>query len=113
MTMDIEIRERDVHVSLALRAHVRRRLGFALRSFGERLGHVVVRFSDTNGERGGLDKRCQIEVGVRPFGSVRIEGVDGDPFAALDRAAQRASRSIVRKLERRRGLARAHGEARA
>ena len=33
--MDIEIRGRNIHATLALRAHVQRRLGFALRDFYE------------------------------------------------------------------------------
>ena len=69
-----------------------RRLGFALGRFGERIGRVSLRFSDTNSHRGGVDKRYQIDVGLRPR-SVRVEHTDADLIVALGHAADRASRS--------------------
>ena len=64
--MKIQIRKRRVEVSDTLRAYVERRLGFALGRFGDRLGPITVRFSDVNGHRGGVDKRCQIHVNFMP-----------------------------------------------
>jgi len=99
--MKIHIRGRNVELTDVLRAHVERRLGFALGRFGQRIGRVLLRFSDMNGEGGYVDKRCQIDVGMRPR-SVRVEHTDVDLFVALDRAADRASRSVGRALERER-----------
>ena len=96
----IQIRERNVEVSENLRAHVERRLGFALARFGQRIARVIVRFSDAPGDRGD-DKRCQIHVGLRSR-SARVEDTDADPFTAVDRAAERLSRSIASVLERER-----------
>ena len=102
--MRIQINKRNVEVNEALRAHVERRLGFAFGRFGERIARVIVRFSDTNGHRGGVDKRCQIDVDLRPAGSVRVEDTDADLSAAVDRAAERASRSLTRAIEREHGI---------
>jgi ribosomal subunit interface protein len=99
--MKIQIRGRNVELTKVLRARAERRLGFALSRFGERIGQVLLRFSDTNGPRGDIDKRCQIDVGLKPK-SVRVEHTDADLFLALDRAADRASRSVARALERER-----------
>jgi ribosomal subunit interface protein len=99
--MKIQIRERNVVVTEILRAHVESRLGLALGRFGERIGRVIVRFSHSDGQRSGLDKRCQIDVGLRPR-SVRVEDMDIDLFVAVDHATDRASRSIARALERER-----------
>ena len=96
--MKIQIRGKKIGVTRVLRARVERRLGFALGRFGERIDRVLLRFSDTNGD---VDKRCQIDVGLRPR-SVRVEHTDADLFVALDRAADRASRSVARALERER-----------
>ena len=104
--MRIQIRARNVEVTALLRAHVERRLGFALSRFGKRIDRVVVRFSDTTGHWGGANKRCQIDVGMQE--SVRIEEMDSDIIAAVDRAADRASRSVARALERERELERQH-----
>ncbi len=99
--MKIHIRGRKIELTEVLRTRVERRLGFALGRFGERIGRVLLRFSDTNGYPGDVDKRCQIDVGLRPR-SVRVEHTDVDLFVALDRAADRASRSVARALERER-----------
>ena len=98
--MVIEIRERNVHATLALRAHVRRRLGFALRDFDVELDHVIVWFSPTTGHPAGVETRCEIDVCLHSAGDIRALGVDGDPFVALDRAAARVSRSSARAVER-------------
>ena len=100
--MQIQIRERNVELPEGLRAHVERRLGFALGRLGERISRVIVRFSDTNGHRGGADKRCQIDVHLRPSGNVRVGDTDADIYAASDRAADHASRAVARLLHRQR-----------
>jgi putative sigma-54 modulation protein len=97
--MKIHIRGRNVELTKVLRTRVERRLAFALSRFGERIGRVLLRFSDTNGHHGDVDKRCQIDVGLRPK-SVRVEHTDANLFVALDRAADRASRSVARALQR-------------
>ena len=100
--MQIQIRERHVEVTEVLRAHVERRLGFGLARFGARIGRVIVRLSDTNGHRGGVDKRCQIDVGLRPSGRVRSEDTDADLGVAVNRATDRVARAVARVLERER-----------
>ena len=105
--MKIQIRAHNVEVTKILRVHVERRLGFALGRFGDRIVRVIVRLSDTNGpHRGGIDKRCQIDIALRPSANVRIEDTDADWFTSVDRAADRASRSVVRAcaLDRARDL---------
>jgi len=99
--MKIHIRKRDVQVTKILRAHVQSRLGLALGRFGERIGRVIVRFSDGVGHRSGLDKHCRIDVGLRPR-SVRVEDMDVDLFVAVNHATDRVSRSVARALERER-----------
>ena len=63
--MTIDIRFRGLANSEFLRAHIVRRIHFQLRRLGKALGAVVVRLSDVNGPRGGVDKRCQVML-VRP-----------------------------------------------
>lgn len=95
--MQIQIRTRNVEVTEHLRAYVKRRLGFALGRFGDRIAQIVVRVSDANGpSRGGVDKRCQVDVGLRSSATVRVEDTDADWFTSIDRAADRASRSVAR-----------------
>ena len=99
--MKIHIRERNVEVTEVLRSHVQRRVGLALGRFGERIGRVIVRFSEIDGLRSSVDKRCQIEVGLRQR-NVQVEDMNADLFTAVDHAADRVSRSVARALERQR-----------
>jgi ribosomal subunit interface protein len=96
--MKIRIRERNALVTEELRRHAMRRLAFALSRFGEEVDSVVVRFSDANGQDGDSQKCCQIDVGLGR--KVSVTETDADLFVALDRAADRASRSVARALER-------------
>ena len=100
--MQIDIRAKKIEVDEALRAHVDRRLRFALGRFGERIGRVTVRFDDANGTRGGVDKRCQIDVALRPSGNVIVDDIDADLCTVVDRTSERVARAVDRDLRRRR-----------
>jgi ribosomal subunit interface protein len=91
--MRIQIRERGVTLTKALRDQVERRLGLALGRFAGRIGVVVVRLSSDEGE-----KRCEIDVGLRPR-KVRAEETHADLLAAVDRASNRLSSAVGRLLE--------------
>ena len=95
----IQIRHHDVVISDVLRVHVERRLGLALARFADRIGRVIVRFSQADGDAEVGHKRCQIEVGLRPQ-RVDVEDTDIDLFAAVNHATDRAARSVARVFER-------------
>ena len=80
--------------------YVKRRLGFALGRFADRIGRVTVRLSDVNGPRGGVDQRCQLIVAVQRRPPVIVEAADVHAHAALDHAAERAARAVDRSLKR-------------
>lgn len=95
--MDIKIRAQNIEMSEALRHYVERRVGFTLRPFRRTLGGVVVRLSDLNGPRGGVDKRCRITAIQYPAGALLVQATDVDLYAAIDRAAHRLERTIGRR----------------
>jgi putative sigma-54 modulation protein len=99
--MRIQVRARDGPVTGLLRTHVERRVGFALGRFGERVDRVAVRFSMAS-DPPDHAARCNIHVGLRPFGSVEVEDAGTDRFVAVNGAADRASRSVARALARER-----------
>jgi putative sigma-54 modulation protein len=103
-TLRISVRDGRGTVGADLRAHIERRLAFALSSFGERVGQVVVRLSDSGPAegRGALPEQCQIEVTLRPR-DLQVADTGADPFVAVENAAERLSRSVARAVERERG----------
>ncbi|MBI4912406.1 MAG: ribosome-associated translation inhibitor RaiA [Acidobacteria bacterium] len=94
--MRIEIRSVGFTTTEALRAHVLRRLGSALARRADRIRRVIVRMSDENGPRGGLDKSCRIEAVLAGHPTRVSEGLAADLYTAIDAAARRLGRLLDR-----------------
>jgi ribosome-associated translation inhibitor RaiA len=95
-----QISERTGARSKGLRAHVQRRLDFALSGFHEQIASVTVRLSraDPTKMTNGAGKRCEIEVRLHPR-SVGVEDTDVDLVVAIDNASRRLRRSLTRALD--------------
>lgn len=97
--MQIDIQARGFKLTEALRAQAERRVRFALGSASVRVHSVVIRLSDENGPRGGVDKRCTIRAALPGVPPVVIEQQEADLYIAIDRAADRAGRAVARRLQ--------------
>jgi ribosome-associated translation inhibitor RaiA len=82
---------RDVAVS---------RLKFVLRRLGSLVARARLRLSDVNGPRGGIDKRCQVELKTDAGGTVVITAASHDWRSAIDEALARAAQVMRRQLQR-------------
>ncbi len=102
MTMTIDVRSSNLPISEALREHIARRLDFAIRRFAGGISRVVVRLVDVNGPKGGSDKRCRIIAHFSTRGSVMVEAIHEDVYAAASHAAIRLDERVSRALQRRR-----------
>jgi putative sigma-54 modulation protein len=100
--MRIDIQTSGFKLTGGLREHTERRLQFALSWAVHDVRKVVVRLSDINGPRGGNDKRCYIQIPISGRPDVVIEDTESDLYVAIDRAVERAERSVARRLERQR-----------
>jgi ribosome-associated translation inhibitor RaiA len=89
-----------------LRELTERRVRFVMRRLTWLVPRAKVQLSDVNGPRGGVDKRCQIELKTESAGTVVITSVARDWRSALDSALARASRVLVRFWQRGREQAR-------
>jgi ribosome-associated translation inhibitor RaiA len=77
-----------------------RRVRFVLRRLGWLVPRAEVQMSDVNGGRGGIDKRCQVELKTDGAVSVVISSVAREWRTALDNALARAARALVRLWRR-------------
>ena len=107
--MQIDIQARDFSLTDALREHAHRRLRSALSCCDEHIQRVAMRLSDINGPRGGEDKRCHLRVVLAGLPDVVIEDIEADLYVAIDRATDRAGRTVVRRIDRRQSLLRNGG----
>ena len=105
--MQIEIQARNFSTTRAMRSYIERRVGFALGTCYRHVKRILVRLSDVNGPRGGNDKRCHIEV-ILPGQAVVVEDTEADLYFAINRAVSRASRTVKRRLRRRRDINRVY-----
>ena len=76
------------------------RARFALRRLSALVPRARVQFSDVNGPRGGVDKRCQVELKTVGAGTLVIASLAQDWRTALDRSLDRATRVLTRSLQR-------------
>jgi hypothetical protein len=84
-----------------LRELSEQRVRVVMRRLNWLLPRVKVRLTDVNGPRGGVDKRCQIELETDSAGKVVIAATARDWRSALDQALGRAARVLMRVWRRR------------
>ena len=91
-----------------LRALTEQRVRFALKRLTHFVPRAKVQLSDVNGPRGGIDKRCQIEIHTEGAGTVVTSVTAREWHSALNSALARAYSQVLKSLQRQR----AHGHTR-
>lgn len=76
------------------------RLKFVMRRLGSLVARARLRLSDVNGPRGGVDKRCQVELKTDNGTTVVITAASHDWRTAIDAALARAAQVMRRQLQR-------------
>lgn len=98
--MQTTIQSKGFILTKALRDYTDKRLAYAISFASDYIQRITVRLSDINGPKGGEDKRCQLVLKLEGMPSVVIEDTESDLYMAIDRAVERASRSVARLLKR-------------
>jgi hypothetical protein len=83
-----------------MRAFATERLSFALRRLSWLVPRATVVLSDMNGSKGGLDKRCRVELTSPKTGPVVISTVAKDWRTALDSAVGLAAQTLFRSWQK-------------
>jgi ribosome-associated translation inhibitor RaiA len=97
--MQVLFKSRHPHAT-ELRDLTERRVRFVLRRLVWLVPRAEVQMSDVNGPRGGIDKRCQVQLMTDGAGSVVVASEANDWRAALDNALARAARLLMRLWRR-------------
>lgn len=98
--MRIHVVGRTVEIDDGLHGFVEHQVMLALGRVSSGIHCAIVRLSDLNGPRGGMDKTCRIEIRLRSRKSLVVEHTDINLYAAISRAADRAGRAVVQVKER-------------
>jgi ribosomal subunit interface protein len=96
--MEIEIQAHHIELSQKLKAHIQRKLLFSLNRFEKHISEVSIELSDVNGQKSGLDKQCRIQIILRNMEDITIKDTQASLYLAIDRAMQRADRSVARQI---------------
>src|SRR4051794_10869310 len=86
--------------SADLASFARERLQTAFKRFAGQIGGINIRLSDVNGPRGGIDKRCQVELVLARWGNVRSSADAENEYAAINAAIERGRTQLLRRLRR-------------
>jgi ribosomal subunit interface protein len=96
--MQISIQSRGFTLTDALNDYVHKRISFTLTRTASRIRRIDVKLSDINGSRGGIDKRCLIEIRLDGRTNVIVQDIQADMYIAIDRAISRSARTVMRRL---------------
>ena len=98
--MQIDIQARKFRLTKALRSYAEQLLRFCLTRVDAHIQRIVVRLSDINGPRGGRGNRCELQVRLFGLPDVVIVDTEADLYFAIDRAVDRAGRTVRRRVDR-------------
>ncbi len=100
--MDIFVTIRKLDDKDGLRTFAEEKLRTALARFDERIREVAIRLEDLSGPtHKGADKRCRIDVQMKPAGQVLIDEVGDEIRPAIALAVDRLKAAIGREAGRR------------
>lgn len=92
--------DRDNCLTPELTLYAERRLLFALSRFDSKILSIVLKVEDTNGPRGGVDKKCQLRIKLRRCQEIIVSDTNDDLEKCLSRLADRAGRTVSRQLNK-------------
>jgi len=98
--MKIKVQARHLALTSELKEYVQRRIRFALDSRFDSIKRVVVTVSDINGPKGGEDMRCQVLIKLEGQNDIIIDNKQAHLRSAIDKAAEKASRTVTKRIER-------------
>lgn len=99
--MWIQIRTHGVRASSAFFEHAETRAAATLAHLQAHVRSVRVHVGDENGPRGGIDKRCRVEIALVRRGTLYAEARGADARRTVAVALERAARALERLIERR------------
>lgn len=95
--MELKIKTKGWSLTEALRNFTELKSENSLGRFSSRVNHIIVRLSDINAHKGGIDKECKIIARMRPSFHVMSETRDTDMYEAVSRAFEKMAYNISRK----------------
>jgi ribosome-associated translation inhibitor RaiA len=105
----LDVRARGFDLTPSLRRHAVDHIAAKMAKHARAISNLTVRLEDVNGPKGGIDKRCRVELQIAGVGPVLVDETDQDVYAAMDVAGERLLKVVGQVLDERRSRQRNHG----
>ena len=99
--MQTVIRSSDFELTEALNSFIKEQASRTMKVCSSRVERLVVRLKDTNDPQ--QDKECVVEVTLPNHAPIVVIKKNTNAYASIREALERASRTALRKLKKRRG----------
>lgn len=96
--MQFTIESRNTDLTVPMKEHIQERLFAALDQHADRVRRVVVRLSDLNGPRGGIDQLCRVAVQLKDGTTLHHERKGMDLYANISLVADKVKRRVGRRI---------------
>ena len=97
--MDVLITGRGIEIDSALKSYIRRRIGFALSRFSNKVERIRVVVTNKSGPLGRIEKLCRIRVQLLGNTTVAVSNSDDNAHLAIAHAADQIHRVVARRIE--------------
>ena len=104
--MRIDLQCEGLEPAQGLRDYVAHKMRTAIGRFRDHIQWARIKVADVNGPRGGVDKRCVVQLRLRNRPDVIFAITELEAHSAVDRAAERVARVLVNRLGRQRRIRR-------
>jgi ribosome-associated translation inhibitor RaiA len=94
------MRGKRIELTDEVKESIHRRIYFSVGRFADWIREVKIMLTDMNGPRGGVDKSCQVNIRLKPYGEVYMRDQSEDLQGAISRIFDRLSRTLERKIKR-------------
>lgn len=100
--MRIDLQCEGIEGRQGLRDYVAQKMRAAIGHFRDHIQWARIKVADVNGPRGGVDKRCVVQLRLRHRPDVIFAITELEARSAVDRAAERVAQVLMRRLGRQR-----------
>ena len=105
MKINIRFVDDSLAVNKDVSSYAREKIQSALKNTKQYIDEVNIRLMDLNGPKGGIDKLCSLQLSIPGQTPVHIKSRQGNVYAAISDAANRAAQKSQRRVRRRRLIA--------
>jgi putative sigma-54 modulation protein len=105
----LDVRTRGFDLTASMYRHAVDHIAAKVVTHARAISAITVRLEDVNGPKGGLDKRCRVELLIAGAGPIIVDETDQDAYAAMDLAGERLKKVVGRVLEQRQSQRRQRG----